>query len=89
MSSWKTPDEVCVFSYNLGSLTSNSFVFSVQIIRIQRLKQRTRALQARLDRPAAKPDANTESAAAPEPQKRKNPFAEYVYQKGDFSKVCV
>lgn len=74
---WKTPDEVS-FSFSAPNRCDKlNLDFRLQIIRLQRLKQRQKALQARVDRPMQNiPTCSSPSNEFKVTQKRKNPFLE-------------
>lgn len=90
--SWKTPNEVRETIYfdifidlvlfgkkekqNVNFCLLSHFI-SFQIIRLQRLKQKQKALQARIERPAQNAKASlTDGIFGSAASKRKNPFAE-------------
>lgn len=79
---WKTPNEVNLifFFFNLLLKLFCHFIkywyVILQIIRLQRLKQKQKALQARLERPAYNTRNSPSKFQIVPSEKRKNPFLE-------------
>lgn len=74
---WKLPNEVKFFlKFNLNK-NKQIIIFSLQILRLQRLKQKKKALQARLIRPSGtfSQEETTTTLNAIPAAKRKNPFS--------------